>query len=94
MKRQFTLIATALLTLGSLQGPAIADEPWFDKWDHNHDGHWDYNEFKRAHGNYWKHHKKDEHRLSEAELRTEWERRAAAHHTWVESKDVRDFHHW
>ena len=93
MKRQFTLIAMAWLAVGSLQVPALADDPWFDKWDHNHDGHWNYNEFQKAHSDYWRHHR-DEKRLTDSELRAEWNRRAAAHHEWVEANEVRDFHHW
>lgn len=93
MKKQLALLALSFLTLGSLQMPALADDAWFHKWDHDHDGHWTYNEFERAHHDYWKHHR-DEKRLTDAELRAEWDHRAAAHHDWVGADDVRDFHHW
>ncbi|HEY9680546.1 MAG TPA: hypothetical protein V6C86_03045 [Oculatellaceae cyanobacterium] len=93
MKKQLALLALSFLTLGALQTPALADDPWFHKWDRDHDGHWTYNEFERAHHDYWKHHR-DEKRLTDAELRAEWDRRAAAHHDWVGAEDVRDFHHW
>ena len=93
MKKQFALIALGWFALGSLQTPALANDPWFDKWDHNHDGHWNYVEFKRAHDDYWRHHR-DEKRWNDAELRAEWDRRAAAHHEWVAAEDMRDFHHW
>ena len=92
MKKAFGMLAASFVILGALQVPAMAD-PWFDRWDHNHDGHWTYNEFVRAHNDYWKHHR-DEKRLNDAELRAEWDRRAAAHHEWVSAEDVRDFHHW
>ena len=93
MKRQFALIALAVIALGALHGPAIAGDPWFDRYDHNRDGHWDYNEFKKAHNDYWKHHR-DERRWNDAELRAEWDRRAGGHPGWVEPGNVRDFHHW
>ncbi len=92
MKKYLLLLAASFITLGSLQA-AQADDAWFNRWDRNHDGHWDYNEFRKAHYQYWKLHH-DEKRLSDAELRAEFDRRAAAHARYVEANDVRDFHHW
>jgi hypothetical protein len=92
MKKYLALIALACVTLGGFQS-AQADDPWFNKWDHNHDGHWNYDEFRKAHEAYYRHHK-DEKRWSDAELRAEFNRRAAAHAEWVAPEDVRDFHHW
>jgi hypothetical protein len=92
MKKYLLSLAAAFIALGSLQA-AQADDPWFNKWDRDHDNHWTYNEFKAAHNSYWKAHR-DEKRLNEAELRAEFDRRAANHAKWVEANDVRDFHHW
>jgi hypothetical protein len=92
MKKYLLLLAAAFISLGSLQA-AQADDPWFNKYDHDHDGHWNWNEFQRAHNQYWKSHR-DEKRMNDAELRAEFNRRAANHAHWVEANDVRDFHHW
>jgi len=92
MKKQFALMATLWLVLANTQAPALADD-WFDKYDHNHDHHWDYNEFRTAHNTYWKGHR-DEKRMDDAELRSEFNRRAGDHHDWVDNEGVRDFHHW
>jgi hypothetical protein len=92
MKKQFALMATLWLVLANTQSPALADD-WFDKYDHDHDHHWDYKEFQSAHNNYWKAHH-EEKRMNDAELRAEFDRRAAEHHGWVDNEGVRDFHHW
>jgi hypothetical protein len=89
MKKTVALACLAFLTLGTA---AQADD-WFDRYDHNHDGHWSWSEFKRAHYEYWKHHH-DEHRLSDAELRAQFDAWAASHPGWVEREQVREFHHW
>lgn len=93
MKKQLILIAAAWLSFGSIIGPAQANEPWFDKWDHNHDNRWNWNEFRQAHYDYWRHHR-DERRMTDAELRAEFNRMAGEHHTWVGPDDVRTWHHW
>jgi hypothetical protein len=93
MKKQLALVAAICLGLGSLAGPARADDPWFNKWDRDHDGHWTYGEFKKAHSDWWRHHK-DERRMTDAELRAEFDRMAASHHGWVAPDDVRTWHHW
>lgn len=92
MKKQFAFLATLFVLLANAQAPAMA-EPWFDQYDHNHDQHWTWDEFRAAHNNYWKMHR-DEKRMTDAELRAEFDRRAAEHHGWVDMEGARDFHHW
>ena len=72
---------------------AMADAPWFDRYDHNHDGHWSYSEFRRAHYEWWKAHHEGP-RLSDRELRREFDAMSSAHPGWVEREQVRGFHHW
>jgi hypothetical protein len=92
MKRQLVLAALTLLAVGA-QTAARADDAWFNKYDHNHDGHWNYGEFKKAHYDYWKHHH-DEKRWSDKELRAQWAQWDAEHHGYVTPEQVREFHHW
>ncbi len=93
MKKQLALLASLWLAFGSMTGPALADDPWFNKWDHNHDNHWNYNEFRSAYYNWCRHHH-DEKRLSDRELQAEFDRMAASHRTWVAPDDVRTWRHW
>ena len=93
MKKRLASTATIWVAILSFLAPALADDPWFDKWDRDHDGHWNYEEFKRAHYDYWKHHQDEQH-WKDAELRAEFNRRAAAHRQWVDAQEIRDFHHW
>jgi hypothetical protein len=86
-------IALACLAVLAFSTAAKADDPWFDKYDHNHDGHWNYNEFKRAHYDWWKAHR-NEKRISDAELRAQYNSWDTAHHGWVDRDQVREYHHW
>ena len=47
------LSLSALIACSVTILPGFAAD-WFDRYDKNHDGHWDYNEFRRAHNEYWK----------------------------------------
>ena len=93
MKKQITLLMAAAIALGAFQSAALADDPWFNKWDHDHDGHWTWKEFRDAHHNWYRHHK-GERRYSDAELRREFDRMAASHPGWVAPNDVRGWHQW
>jgi Ca2+-binding EF-hand superfamily protein len=91
MKKQLALVALSMIALGSLQLPALAD-PWFDRWDHDHDGKWDYNEFKAANRDYWRaHHEKV---LADRELRAAYKHLDADHDGYVTVEDVKTYHHW
>ena len=93
MKKQLAIIAALYMGLVSVQSPALADDAWFNRYDHNHDGHWDWAEFKKAHYEWYKHHP-GEKKWKEAELRAEFDRLGAAHHGWVAPDDVRTWHTW
>jgi Ca2+-binding EF-hand superfamily protein len=91
MKKQLALMALTLISVGSLQMPALADA-WFDTWDHNHDGKWDYNEFRGANQEYWKaHHEKV---VADRELRNAYNRMDADHDGFVTVENVRTYHNW
>ncbi len=88
--RNLSLLAlTACLFTTS---PSFADE-FFKKYDKNHDGHWDYTEFRRAHNEYVKRHP-DQGLLNDEELRAEFGRRAYNPRGFVHESGVKDFHNW
>jgi Ca2+-binding EF-hand superfamily protein len=91
MKKQMALMALTLISLSSLQLPALADV-WFDRYDHDHDGKWNYNEFKAANQAYWRaHHEKV---LADRALRDEYKALDADHDGYVTVENVRTYHHW
>ena len=92
MKRTLALAGLLCLTLNSIQLAARADD-WFDKYDRNHDHHWNYNEFQRAHHDWWLRHK-EEKRLTDAELRAQFNTWDADHHGWVNREHVEHWHTW
>jgi len=92
MKKKVATIAALIISLGTLQG-AFADDAWFHGHDRDHDGHWTYEEFKRAHHEWYKQHP-GERRYKEEELRAEFDRLSAEHHGWVGPDDVRSWHRW
>ena len=91
MKKQLALMALTLVSLGSLQLPALAD-PWFDRWDHNHDSRWDYNEFRAANHDYWKAHQ--EKVLADKELRRAYRHLDTDHNGYVTVQEVKTYHNW
>jgi hypothetical protein len=93
MKKQVALVAALFIGLVGLNSPAFADEAWFVHHDHNHDGHWDYAEFRKAHYEWYKTHP-NEKKWKDAELRQEFDRMSASHHGWVAPEDVRTWHTW
>lgn len=80
------------LSLSAMALPVMA-EPWFDRYDHNHDGKWTYDDFSRAHREYVKKHH-EEKRMSERALKEQWNKLDKDHHGWVREEQVRSFHHW
>jgi len=85
-----TLLLCANLSLVALPA-AFADDVWFTKYDHNHDGRWDYNEFRKAHHDWARHHRAEK-ALTDAELRAQWDH--YNHDGWVRADDVRTWHAW
>ena len=93
MKKVFLAAMMAVAALSSVQLSAHADDPWFDRYDRDHDGHWTYNDFKHAHYEWYKHHH-NEQRITDAELRHQFDTMASTHPGWVEREQVRTFHNW
>jgi hypothetical protein len=93
MRKKYFLLAALALTLMNANTPARADDPWFHKWDHNHDNRWDWNEFRKAHYDWWKAHHEGP-RLTDRQLREEFSRFDRDHDGYVKCEEVRDFHHW
>jgi hypothetical protein len=94
MKKTFATFALALMSFSLTQSlPALADNYWFDHWDHNHDHHWDYNEFRRAH-RAWEHEHHNQQRLTDAQLQAEWAKLDAEHRGWVEMEKAKHYHNW
>lgn len=75
------------------QSIAMADEVWYEKYDTDHDHHWSYNEFRDANLSYYKLHK-DEKRLEDAQMRTEFDKMAIGHPGYVDVETVKTYHHW
>jgi Ca2+-binding EF-hand superfamily protein len=93
MKKQLTLAAFLFAVFAGAQTAAKADDVWFSKYDKDHNGQWTYAEFKRAHSDYWHHHRHDP-RLTDAELRSKFDGLDAEHHGWVTVEQARSFHNW
>jgi Ca2+-binding EF-hand superfamily protein len=92
MKKMLALAGLLCLTLNSVQLAAQADD-WFGKYDLNHDNHWSYNEFSKA-NNDWAGRHTEEKRLSDAELRTQFNGWDTDHHGWVTRDNVEHYHTW
>jgi hypothetical protein len=54
--KKFALAMMLLLLCGQLSGNAAFANDWFNRWDHNHDGRWDRNEFYAAQRNWARDH--------------------------------------
>jgi len=93
MRSKITLLAALVIAIGSISGPARADDEWFEKWDHNHDRKWSWDEFRRAQYRWWKEHR-DEHRCNDKELREHFKELDRDHDGYLYPDDVRSFHHW
>jgi hypothetical protein len=91
MKKQTALLALVVLSLGSVQSALADDDKWFSRHDRNHDGKWNYDEFRTAHNDYWKRHH-DEKRWSNKEMREHWN--SLNHDGYVTTEHVRTLHHW
>jgi hypothetical protein len=91
MKKQIALFALAAVCLGTWQQPAFSAEVWFNNHDHNHDGRWNYNEYRNANQVYFRHHH-DENRWSDHEMRHNWD--GLNHDGYVTQEQVRTIHHW
>jgi hypothetical protein len=95
MKIKLAALGLSLLVVAGMgiQTPSFADDVWFSKYDRDHDGHWTWNEFNAAHRDWMRRHR-DAERISNAELRKQWDTWDADHHGWVTVDHVRTYHHW
>ncbi|HEY9773967.1 MAG TPA: hypothetical protein V6C81_09180 [Planktothrix sp.] len=91
MKKELALAAMMFAAL-TVQA-AHADADWFDRYDHKHSGHWTYDQFRKAHTDWWKHHRTEQ-RLSDKELHAKFDTLDAEHHGWVTREQARTFHEW
>ena len=92
MKKALALAGLLCLTLNSVQLAAQADD-WYNKHDRNHDNHWDYNEFRNAHHDWARNHKK-ERRVSDSQLRNQFNNWDTDHHGYVTREHVATYHNW
>jgi len=94
MKTKLALLTALAFTITGMSLPAKADsDDWFKKWDHNRDGRWSWNEFRKAHYDWWRAHH-DERRLNDHELHEMYRKFDRDHDGYVCPDDVRGFHHW
>lgn len=104
MKKRLVLLCALALSIGSLQLPATAKHhgappnappppAWFDHYDHNHDGYWNWDEFRSAHYRWLEEHPGAEH-WSEKELRRRYKELAKDHNGYVRWEEVQKVHPW
>ena len=94
MKKQLLLAGLALCLIGTLASPANAKkEVWFERYDTNGDGLWDYNEFAAANEQYYVTHP-NEVRITKTELRRDFDDFDTDHNGLVRVEEVRKFHTW
>ena len=91
MKRQHALLSSMVLGIMAIS-PALADG-WYEHHDHDHDGRWNYNEFRAANNNWYAHHA-GEHRYNDRELRNQFNHYDADHDGFVTREQVQTFHTW
>jgi Ca2+-binding EF-hand superfamily protein len=91
MKRQFSLLASLVVGLAMIS-PALADT-WYEHHDGDHDGRWNYNEFRDAHNNWYNVH--HEGRVyNDGDLHGQFKRLDRDHDGYVSQREVRTFHRW
>ncbi len=104
MKKRLILLFAITLSLGSLQLPVTARHhgappnappppAWFNEYDHNHDGYWNWDEFRKAHYRWLETHPGSE-RCSEKELRRRYQELCKEHKGQLRWSEVQSFHPW
>lgn len=88
-------LVLALLALGLIAAPTIAKEKvvWFDTYDLNHDGLWDYNEFASANEHYIVAHPQTV-KVTTKELHRQFDDWDMDHTGTVKVEQVRTYHDW
>jgi Ca2+-binding EF-hand superfamily protein len=94
MKKRWLLAGLALCLMGTLGSPANAKkEVWFERYDTNGDGLWNYDEFTAANEHYIVTHP-SEVRVTTKELRHQFDDFDADHDGLVRVEEVRKYHTW
>lgn len=94
MKMQ-TVFVFAAVCVASTFSSALADNDWFNKWDRNHDNRWTWQEFRNAHKDWARHHKREaEACWTDKQLHEKWAMLDAEHHGWVTPEQAMQLHAW
>jgi hypothetical protein len=72
---------------------AVFASDWFDRWDHNQDHHWSWQEYYAAR-RAWEREHREERRLSEAELRAEYAGLDGNHDHRLEREEAKAWGRW
>ncbi len=88
--RKKTLLHSAVIGLFAIT-PAFA-HGFYDNHDRDHDGRWNYNEFRGAQ-NDW-HNQHHDHQYGERELQNHFRNLDRDHDGYVNREQVRSFHNW
>ena len=91
MKKQFSLLTALALGL-MLVTPALADS-WYEHHDADHDGRWNYNEFRDAHNNWYNGHHQGR-VYNDHDLQRQFNNRDRDRDGYVSRQEVQSFHHW
>lgn len=91
MKRQLAAAMLFAVALGTFQLPARADfGVTFGRYDGDHDGHWNYNEFNRANTYYGHHHRG----AVVVNNQDEFNRLDVNHRGYLDRGQVEGYHTW
>jgi hypothetical protein len=94
MKRRLTLLSAIFLALGATVQPSLAHDPWFDRWDHDHNGAWNYSEYAAAQRDWaYRHHYNP---WAEARMRAEFSHWDRDHNRALRAEEAAAWHshHW
>jgi len=93
MKKQILLTGIALLSLTSIQVPALADyHDWHRKYDVDNDGRWKYEEYQQGQRAWEAEHKR--HPMSDKQLRDYYKKLDKDHDGYLSAEEMRRAHHW
>jgi hypothetical protein len=86
-------IAVAALIAAMLCQPNALALDWFDKCDHDHNHYWTWEEYRGAR-RAWERRHREEKRLSDAELRAEYERLDLDHDHRLSREEAKAWGRW
>jgi hypothetical protein len=96
MKKQLTTLCLFAMAFGALQLPATAFDfgvSVFNKYDHNHDGRWNYRDFNDANRYYYQTHPQAV-IINNRDLRRDFNRLDTDNDGYVNVEEVRTYHTW